>query len=213
MEHANEITKPVVEIPVKEITAEKADTDAKTTIQEQIQRILEEPDKPGPEEIDTAEAEAFQQITQILCGLDKKGPVYTAFAGCLNDAEMNLTQGTCCSMEERNETLTKENEDMAVRMDELQRRVSKLTEEIALFAERLSDAKVKNAELSAQLSGTSELYNIIHEHIQNLDAQIIEFSRHFLDKDNEDADVSGLSLAFTKKDLLESILRESRETK
>jgi chromosome segregation ATPase len=211
METTDKIVKPVVEIPVKEGTSKETDTDVKATIQEQIQRILEEPDGASQAKADPAvEAEALEQIRQILGGLDKEGPVRTAFAGCLGDAETNLAQGTCCSMEERNNSLAEEVEMLGLKADDLQKRLSKMTNELKLFSEQLSEEKQKNTVLESQLAESRDIRGVVVDRIKELDAQIVHISRGFLNKEGGEKAIPDLSMAFAKKDLLESVLNTRR---
>ncbi|XP_043725531.1 COP1-interactive protein 1-like [Telopea speciosissima] len=131
-----------------------------------------------------------------------------------NERAADLTQGLDSAQEE-NMALVSKNVEISNTMEQEQRIIQELTEEVQRLSERsneseaeLSDLKMVREELSAQLKGLEVYVTDLQSELGSLQTQKRELEEHFVDKSNEakQLEEENLELQLVQTELQDKIL-------
>ena len=112
------------------------------------------------------EREALDKIREILNGLGEESYLGFAFAGCLNDAEMNIDEDAAYSYKERYEFERKKVEKLTAQLEDAKGSVEAMGDRVKAGAARMATTQ---GQLEAAVAGKAKA----EEEAQNLREEVL----------------------------------------
>ena len=122
------------------------------------------------------EREALKKIVKIMESLGSDSYVVTAFAGCVEIAEENITNDFGCSMKNRWQSAEKQAREAEKEVRDLKEKNRHLVHEVGALMSQISQANRKLDEKNDQIAGLHRIINAIEEEKAKLTDQLIDVS-------------------------------------